>query len=87
MCPLTGDDCMEHKCDWYINVLGTHPQSGETINRWGCSMSFLPMLMIENSQQQRSTGAAIESFRNEMVKGNQDLLDHVELAKRLNGGH
>lgn len=35
------------------------------------------MLLIENSQQQRQTGAAIESFRNEMVKlnsGPQPLL-------------
>jgi hypothetical protein len=28
-------------------------------------------MMIENSQQQRSTGAAVESFRNEMVKANE----------------
>jgi hypothetical protein len=31
----------------------------------------MPMLMIENSQQQRQTGAAVESFRNEMVKNNE----------------
>jgi hypothetical protein len=29
------------------------------------------MLLIENSQQQRQTGAAVESFRNEMVKANE----------------
>jgi hypothetical protein len=29
------------------------------------------MLLIENSQQQRHTGAAVESFRNEMVKANE----------------
>jgi hypothetical protein len=34
-------------------------------------MAWLPILMIENSQQQRSTGAAVESFRNEMVKSNE----------------
>jgi hypothetical protein len=28
-------------------------------------------LIIENSQQQRQTGAAVESFRNEMVKSNE----------------
>jgi hypothetical protein len=28
------------------------------------------MLLIENSQQQRQTGAAVESFRNEMVDAN-----------------
>lgn len=34
-------------------------------------MAWLPVLMIENSQQQRHTGAAVESFRNEMVKANE----------------
>jgi hypothetical protein len=29
------------------------------------------MLLIENSQQQRQTGSAVESFRNEMVKANE----------------
>jgi hypothetical protein len=29
------------------------------------------MLMIENSQQQRQTGAAVESFRNEMIATQQ----------------
>jgi hypothetical protein len=31
----------------------------------------MPILAIENSQQQRQTGAAVESFRNEMVKNNE----------------
>jgi hypothetical protein len=34
-------------------------------------MAWMPMLMIENSQQQRGTSAAVESFRNEMVKNNE----------------
>ena len=31
----------------------------------------MPVLLIENSGQQRQTGAAVESFRNEMVKSNE----------------
>ena len=30
-----------------------------------------PVLLVENSQQQRQTGAAVESFRNEMVNANE----------------
>ncbi len=41
------------------------------VDEWGCSVAWMPMLLVENSQQQRSTGAAVESFRNESVKGNQ----------------
>jgi hypothetical protein len=83
MCPLTGDDCMKHECEWYIHVIGSNPQSGEQIDKFGCSMSFIPMLLIENSQQQRETGAAVESFRNEMVDQNQQLLT----ASNLLGEH
>ncbi len=54
-----------------MQIRGTNPNSGEPVDEWGCSMAWMPMLMIENSQQQRQTGAAVESFRNEMVKNNE----------------
>ena len=53
-----------------MKVVGKNPNTGQEVDEWGCAMSWLPILMIENSQQQRSTGAAVESFRNEMVKAN-----------------
>jgi len=53
-----------------MKVRGNNPNTGEEIDDYGCSMAWLPVLMIENSQQQRHTGAAVESFRNEMVKAN-----------------
>jgi hypothetical protein len=34
-------------------------------------MCWTPVLMVENSKVNRETGAAIESFRNEMVKANE----------------
>jgi hypothetical protein len=54
-----------------MKIRGNNPNTGEEIDDYGCSMAWLPVLMIENSQQQRSTGAAVESFRNEMVKSNE----------------
>lgn len=53
-----------------MKVRGNNPNTGEEIDDYGCSMAWLPVLMIENSQQQRQTGAAVENFRNEMVKAN-----------------
>lgn len=69
-CPFWRGACKEHQCRLYIQVMGHNPNTGEQINKWGCSFEFLPMLLIENSQQQRQTGAAVESFRNEMVVAN-----------------
>jgi hypothetical protein len=54
-----------------MKIRGNNPNTGQEVDEWGCSMAWLPVLMIENSQQQRQTGAAVESFRNEMVKANE----------------
>ena len=62
-----------------MKIRGNNPNTGEEVDEYGCSMAWMPMLMIENSQQQRSTGAAVESFRNEMVKAN-DVGQRVLLA-------
>ena len=81
MCPLTGDSCMKNECEWYTHIIGANPQSGEQIDKFGCSISFLPMLLVENSQQQRSTGAAVESFRNELVTGIGQMMQSKKLSK------
>jgi len=62
---------MEHGCEWYTHLLGRHPQTGAELDQWGCSIGWLPILLIENAQQSRQTGAAVESFRNEMVTGQE----------------
>jgi len=85
MCHLTGfclscrDLVTEGKCERWVNVQGQNPQTGEIINRFGCIDDWQTTLMIENSKLLRETGAAIESFRNEMVTANQQtavLLSH-----------
>jgi hypothetical protein len=71
-CPLDNfNPCRQLDCAWFIKLQGKNPQNGQEVDEWGCSMAWLPILMIENSQQQRQTGAAVESFRNEMVKNNE----------------
>lgn len=71
-CPLDGfKPCRQLDCAWFLKINGKNPNTGADVEEWGCSMAWLPIMMIENSQQQRSTGAAVESFRNEMVKANQ----------------
>lgn len=72
-CPLNGfKPCKQTECAWFTQLRGTNPNTGKEVDEWGCAMAWMPMLMIENSQQQRQTGAAVESFRNEMVSANLD---------------
>jgi hypothetical protein len=73
-CPL-GSVCEEikdnkiHRCMWYTKVVGQNPNTGETVNDWSCAISWMPTLQIEMSQTNRGQSQAIESFRNETVKG------------------
>lgn len=78
-CPHLQGPCIEERCRFWTQVMGMHPQTGETINRADCAIAIIPLLLIENSNQQRGTSAALESFRNEMVEGNKatgQLLAH-----------
>lgn len=81
-CPMIKKDCVESKCVWYTQIRGNNPQTGQEIDEHGCAIAWLPILMIENSQQQRQTGAAVESFRNEMVKTQNDFLLLVNNSRR-----
>lgn len=74
-CPLIKKECVGLKCTWFIKVEGYDMNTGKRVDDWNCAISWLPMLLIENSGQQRQTGAAVESFRNEMVKANEASRD------------
>lgn len=92
ICPLHKVDMSKvcHRCPLWVAVRGKHPQSEEIIDSWNCALAFIPVLLIENSQQQRSTSAAVESFRNEMVVANADTLaamtGTLRIERRLNNG-
>ena len=85
-CPL-GSECeaikdgVKYLCPWYAQVRGKHPQSDEAIDEWRCSIPWLPVLLIENTQQQRQTGAAVESLRNNIVKSVNTM---IEVRRQLN---
>lgn len=70
-CPLIQKNCKEHKCAWYTLVRGYDPQTGHEIDEYKCAIAWMPMLAIEISSKENQTGAAVESFRNEVVKANQ----------------
>lgn len=81
-CPLNGfEPCKQMDCAWFIQIRGIDPNTGEEVDDWGCSMAWLPKLLIENAMMSRQTGAAVESFRNEMVKSND--LNRDILVKNL----
>jgi len=83
-CPATGfaKSCRDiiAKCDCpkFVTIRGKDPQTGADVDKWGCVDSFLPLLLIENAQMSRQTGAAVESFRNEVVKADREARETSE---------
>jgi hypothetical protein len=85
-CPLDSfNPCRQTDCAWFTQLRGNNPQTGKEIDEWGCAIAWIPVLLIENSQQQRSTGAAVESFRNEMTKANAQTAELIGAKQKLLG--
>lgn len=71
-CPLHNfAPCKELGCAWFTRIRGVNPNTGGDVDEFGCAVAWVPVLLVENSQQQRQTGAAVESFRNEMAKSSE----------------
>lgn len=57
-----------HKCAFWEHIKGTHPQTGEPLDKWGCVIVHQFMLGLENNKVTYEQGAAVESLRNELVE-------------------
>jgi hypothetical protein len=85
ICPLHKQDMSKvcHKCPLWVHLRGKNPQSEQEIDEWNCSLAWLPMLLIEGTQQTRQAGAAIEDFRNRVVAQQDKLngiVDHLPIG-------
>lgn len=88
ICPLMQKPCIEdgtpvtvdgktemHACRFWVHIVGKHPQTGADQDLWDCAHAWMPVLLIDNTQRQRETGAAVESFRNVL---------HEDMATAMN---
>ena len=73
-CPLIKKDCVQLQCAWFTQLRGTNPQTGQEIDEWLCAIAAMPMLQIEVAKEARQGAAATESFRNEMVRAQTEVL-------------
>ena len=78
ICPLHKQDMSEvcHKCPWWTALRGSNPNTGEQIDEFGCSVTWLPVLLIENAKEVRQSAAATEDFRNQVMALNGYPVGH-----------
>ena len=79
-CPLIQGKCKQLECVWFTRVAGQDPNTGKQVDEYACAVAWLPTLLIENAQQSRQAGAAIESFRNETVKSGGAMISMLASA-------
>jgi hypothetical protein len=92
VCPLHNKDVSEvcHKCPWFTRIVGKNPQSEEMVDNWHCAITVLPMLLVENAQVGRQTGAAVETMRNDVVASATEMIGvaiQMSNARPLIGRH
>jgi len=91
-CPL-GSECETTKdnkimrCAWYTKVVGMDVNTGKEIDEWSCAIAWMPRLQIEMSSTNRGQTQALESFRNETVKGQKVFNNLVKKRNNLLGEH
>lgn len=85
LCPLLKKPCIEHQCEWFIHLVGMNPQTGQPTDEWGCSIKWLPVLLVENSQQQRQTAASVDKVANQVQRSRAEFIGALpeEAKERL----
>lgn len=67
-CPLVQGACKQFDCLWWIHLRGTNPNTGKEVDEHDCAVRWLPTLLVENAKETRQGAAAVESFRNAVVR-------------------
>lgn len=74
ICPLINGECLQHGCEFWIHLQGTNPQTGQPTDEFGCTYRWIPVLLVENSQQQRQTAASIDKVANQIHRQRSEFI-------------
>lgn len=84
-CPFIGKKCVKHKCALYTHLTGMNPQTGQPTDNYGCSLSVLPLLLVENTGMTRHATASMDKVANEVRNHHASFIGAMpeEVRKRL----
>ena len=78
ICPLLSalrkQECVESKCRFWTHLVGKNPQGDGVIDKFGCAIEFLPILLVENAQMTRQAGASTDKVANEVNKHRKEFI-------------
>ncbi len=72
-----------YRCPWYKKIVGKDPQTAEHVEQWDCAISWLPMLLIENSKMALESTASIDELRKEVTEQRPEVLVRNLVKQRM----
>ena len=84
-CPFIGKKCVEAKCRFWTHLLGKNPQGEGVVDKFGCAIEFLPILLVENAQMIRQAAASTDKVANQVQKSRAEFIGALsqDAQKRL----
>lgn len=82
ICPFINKTCLEHKCMFFVNVVGKHPQTGKDIDMWDCTFKIQSLLLMEHGRQLEGLRMVSEETRNQTSKTCENLIKAAYLFNR-----
>ncbi len=72
-CPLERKDVSRvcHRCAWYTEIKGTHPQTGAQLEQWMCAQTAVVLTTLEAAKAATEGGAVTQELRNDMQRERQ----------------
>ena len=68
-CPYLKRKCIKEDCMMWVCVRGYNHNTGKEVDEYGCSIAWMPILLVDNTQKNRETGASVDSLRNTITQG------------------
>lgn len=88
ICPLIKKSCLEQGCTFWTHLIGKNPQTSVSVDEWNCSITFLPILLVENASVMRNVQAGVDKVANE-TRGVTDFfgkaMNQTKIDNDLNG--
>jgi hypothetical protein len=57
-----------HRCAWYMQLRGEHPQTGQEVDGWDCAMVWQPILLVNAAREVHFTTATVDKLREENMQ-------------------
>lgn len=74
LCPLLRKPCIQDRCEFWVHLMGMNPQTGQPMDEWSCTFRWLPVLLVENSNQQRQTAASVDKTANQIARSRAEFI-------------